>query len=86
MKNITCELYYDFKEKETKIGKKIFNIFDLDLCSIISSNNTWWLEKHSRYNTIPTYFINYLRKYLKRKYNLDYLYDMFDAKIDMEVK
>ena len=75
MKNITCELYYDFKKNETKIGKKIFNIFNLDLCSIIVTDNVWWVEKTSVYNYIPNYFIEYLRKYLKRKYKLNYLYD-----------
>lgn len=75
MKNITYSLFNEFKEKNTKIGKKIFNIFNLDLCEIILNNNTWWLEKHSQYSYIPNYFIDYLRNYLKRKYNYTYLYD-----------
>ncbi len=76
MENITNILYEDLKSNNTKIGKKVFNILDYDLCEIIKSNNIWWYEKHSIYSYIPLYFRNYLKKYLKRKYNLIYLYDI----------
>ena len=76
MENITNILYEDLKNNNTKIGKKVFNILDHDLCEIIKSNNIWWCEKHSIYSYIPLYFRNYLKKYLKRKYNLIYLYDI----------
>lgn len=76
-KNITYILFKDFETKNTKTGKKIFNIFNLDLCNVIlSDNNVWWLEKNSQYSYIPNYFIDYLRNYLKRKYKYTYLYDI----------
>lgn len=74
-KNITNILYEDLKNNNTKISKKCFDILNYDLCMIINYNDIWWLEKTSQYNYIPNYFINYLRKYLKRNYNLIYLYD-----------
>ena len=77
MNNITTKIYEEFENNNTKIGKKIYNILDHDLCLIIASdNNIWWAEKTSMYNYIPNYFINYLKKYLKKNYNLTWLYDL----------
>ena len=74
---ITNKLFTELKESKTKIGKKCFNVLNYDLCMIYKSdNNVWWLEKTSTYNYIPSYFINYLKKYLKRNYSLTYLYDL----------
>lgn len=73
---ITDKIYNELENSKTKIGKKCFNILNYDLCMIYVDNKVWWLEKTSMYNYIPSYFIEFMKKYLKRKYNLIYLYDL----------
>lgn len=70
LKNVTGEIYRDLQTAKTKIGQKCYNILNYDLCEIYIEHKVWWLEKHSQYTTIPNYFVDYMARYMKRKYNV----------------
>ena len=76
MKDIAGELYRELENSKTKIGKKCWDILNHDLCSVITTETHWWIEKNSIYTSIPNYFMNYLSRYLKRTRKLEHLWDI----------
>lgn len=74
--NIVGELYNDFKDSPNKTERKIWDLINHDTFYIIKDGNVWWFEKVNSNKSIPNYCYDYLRKYIKKNYGLDYLYDV----------
>lgn len=72
--SIEDKLYNDLQYESTRIGQKAFDVLDRqDIAGIITDGKYFWFESWD--NDCPQSVYDYLKRYIKRKYGLEYLYD-----------
>lgn len=77
-KNIEYEILANLEKATTKIAQKVFDVLNREgIAGIIADtrNNVFWFEFYSRGNNSPAYVYKWLKKYIKREYGYNYLYD-----------
>lgn len=73
------EIYKKLENVTTKIAQKVFNVLDRgDIYGIVADTkrNIFWFESFTYGNDCPNYAYDWLKKYIKREYGYDYLYDV----------
>lgn len=77
IKYLETQLYADLQDEKTKIAKKALDVLDRNgIAGIQNNGDVFWFESYSRGNDCPKYIYDYLKKYIRRKYRLKYLYDV----------
>ena len=76
--NLISELWdYLNQPNLSKIETKVFDWLNRDnLNSIITDGKIFYFEKTCYYTIMPNYIYNWLKKWVSKKYNLIYLYDL----------
>lgn len=81
IKYLETQLYADLQDEKTKIAKKAWDVLDRNGIKGIQNNgDVFWFESYSYGNDCPQYIYDYLKKYIRRKYKLQYLYDVAPAR------
>lgn len=78
-KNIEYEIFEKLENATTKIAQKVFDVLNREgIAGIIADtrNNVFWFEYYSSGNNCPEYVYQWLKKYIKREYGYNYLYDV----------
>lgn len=78
---LTGEIHSKLENATTKIAKKVYNVLDKDgIAGIVADerNKVFWFEFYTTGNNCPQYVYDWLKKYIKREYGFDYLYDVID--------
>ena len=76
MKSIYNEVLHMLQFEDTKIGQRALHILDTEsIADIIKKDNTFWFESYVNGNNCPQYIYDYLKKFIKRKFEFNYLYD-----------
>lgn len=71
------EVFADLQKEKTKIAKKAFDILNHDgIAGIDTKGSIFWFEYWARCNDCPQYVYDYLKRFIRRKYGLTYLYDV----------
>ena len=74
MTSIYNDVFNLLKSEKTKIAKKAHDVLYREgIADIIKHCDVFWFEFYSRGNDCPQYVYNYLKKFIKRKFNLKYL-------------
>lgn len=77
MKHLEYEIFAQLENSTTKIAQKVYDVLSREgIAGIIVKDNVFWFEHYSRGNDCPAYVYEWLKKYIKRKYGYDYLYDV----------
>lgn len=77
MKHLEYEIFAQLENATTKIAQKVYDVLNREgIPGIIVKDNVFWFEHYSRGNDCPAYVYEWLKKYIKRKYGYDYLYDV----------
>ena len=82
-KNIEYEIFEKLENATTKIAQKVFDILNREgIAGIIADtrNNVFRFEQYSSGNNCPEYVYQWLKKYIKREYGYNYLYDVVKYK------
>ena len=75
-KSIESDVYNALKDVKTKIGQKAFNVLDReDIAGIISDGDNFWFEESQQGNRCSKEVKNYLIRFIKKYFGLNYLYD-----------
>lgn len=83
MNSIYNKVYEDLRYEPTKLGKQAFDVLDKEgIADIISNGTHFWFEFYSRGNDCPQSVYDYLKRFIKRKYRLKYLYDDSDRHME----
>ena len=70
VKSIFDEVYEQYKNSGTKIGKKVFDALDTEsIANIIVDGNTFWYEHNTYHDYVSVAVYNHITKYLN---NLGY--------------
>lgn len=76
-KSIYEDVYNMLKDEKTKIAKKAFDILNKEgIAGIIESDGVFWFEYYSMGNSCPEQVYNYLVRFIKKNFNLKYLYEL----------
>ena len=77
MKSIYSEVMSMIENETTKISEKAFEVLNKEGIAniIINENNVFWFESYSCGNNCPQNIYDYLKKFIKRKFNAKYLYE-----------
>ena len=78
-KNIEYEIFEKLENATTKIAQKVYDVLNSEgIAGIIADtrNNVFWFEHYSSGNNCPAYVYQWLKKYIKREYGYNYLYDV----------
>lgn len=77
MKSIYSEVMSMIENETTKISKKAFNVLNREGIAdiIINENNMFWFESYSYGNDCSQVVYDYLKRFIKRKFNVKYLYE-----------
>ena len=78
-KNIEYEIFEKLENATTKIAQKVVDVLNREgIAGIIADtrNNVFWFEYYSSGNNCPAYAYEWLKKYIKREYGYNYLYDV----------
>ena len=81
-KYITDELRAAFENSANKIEQRIYNIFNKDLTSILINNGVWYTERAA----LPKYALDYLKKYIKDNYGVEYMYDKIPVNASLKLE
>ena len=79
MKHLEYEIFENLENATTKIAQKVFDVLNHEeIAGIIADtrNNVFWFERYSSENNCPAYVYEWLKKYIKREYGYNYLYDV----------
>lgn len=71
-----CKVFDDLKLDDTKISNKVYELLNEEQFNLILSDNKkeFWFEVGS-FGKLPDYAYDYLIKYIKRNYGIDYLFN-----------
>jgi len=76
MKSIYHEVYNYYKNQNTKIGRKVFDVLDREgIAGIILNKNVFWFKFYSIGNSCPEVVYEHIKKHLQRQ-GYKYLYDI----------
>lgn len=77
MKSIYNEVMDMVANETTKISEKAFEVLNKEgIADItINGNNVFWFESYSYGNDCPQNIYDYLKRFIKRKFNAKYLYE-----------
>lgn len=81
-------IYEKLKRSTTKISQKVFNVLNREgIADIIADpiSKIFWFEEYTRGNNCPQYIYAWLKKFIKREYGYDYLYDRIKPTFLQEV-
>ena len=79
-KHLEFEILVQLENATTKIAQKIYDVLNREgIPGIIVKDNVFWFEYYSIGNNCPAYVYKWLKKYIKRKYGYNYLYDVIDS-------
>ena len=74
--NILPKVYKLLENENTKIAKKVLNNLNTEpIFSIYIENDVFYFEFNT-WNLPPAYVVSYLKKFIMRKFNAIYLYDL----------
>lgn len=77
MKQLEFEILVQLENATTKIAQKVYDVLNREgIPGIIVKDNVFWFEYYSIRNNCPAYVYKWLKKYIKRKYGYNYLYDV----------
>lgn len=77
MRSMIEQLYADLQDEKFKIARKAWDVLDREgIADIMTDGKVFWFESYVRGNGCPKYIHEYLKKYIRRKYKLQYLYDV----------
>lgn len=76
MKSIYDEVFAMLEKENTKIGQKAFDVLNrCGIAGIITNGRVFWFEEWSIGNDCPQVVYDYLKRFIKRKFDLKYLYE-----------
>ena len=76
-KHLEFEILVQLENATTKIAQKIYDVLNREgIPGIVVKDNVYWFEYYSIGNNCPAYVYKWLKKYIKRKYGYNYLYDV----------
>lgn len=81
IKNLEYEIFAKLENATTKIATKVYDVLSREgIAGIIADtqSNVFWFECYSAGNNCPKCVYDWLKKYIKREYGYDYLYDIVD--------
>ena len=79
MEHLEYEIFKKLENATTKIAQKVFDVLNREgIAGIIADtrNNVFLFEYYSSRNNCPAYVYQWLKKYVKREYGYNYLYDI----------
>lgn len=80
MRSIESEIFGMLEKENTKIGRKAFDVLNRGgIAGIIQKEDIFWFESWQIGNDCPKAVYNYLKRFIKRKFNLKYLYDITEG-------
>lgn len=81
MRSMIEQLYADLQDEKFKIAQKALDVLNREgIAGIVTDGTVFWFESYVRGNDCPKYIYDYLKKYIRRKYKLQYLYDVAPAR------
>ena len=76
MNSIYSKVMNLLENETTKISKKAYDVLNAEgIADIVKCNNKFWFESYCIGNDCPDYIYDYLIKFIKRKFCLEYLYN-----------
>ena len=77
MKSIYNEVLEMVSKERTKIGKEATEVLQSEsICGIVKKDNVFWFESYTTGNNCNEKIHKYLINIIKRKMNLNYLYEV----------
>lgn len=81
MKSIYSELFCLLKNETTKISKRAYDVLNSEgIADILQNDGVFWFETYISGNICTDEIYSYLKKFIKRKMKLEYLYDLTKIK------
>ena len=77
MKSIYNDVFRLVEAEKTNISKKAFDVLNTEgIADITENNGVFWFESYSMGNSCSLAVYDYLKRFIKRKMGLKYLYDV----------